>query len=176
MIIFAILMTVTVYSQHLKFMGVPIDGNINSFAAKMTAKGFTISPRNKYTGPGVRVMRGTFFDQSADIWISYNTSTKNVYSVRVQFYSGDRDVCESFMKDIKDIIESKYTCISDTGKTNAGDDVDIYFIVNEEKTLLGYIYIGIDDADSMDIGYNLNLTYQDWKNTEKNESSRSNDI
>ena len=43
MILFAMLMTVNVYSQHMKFMGVPIDGNINSFAAKMAAKGFTLT-------------------------------------------------------------------------------------------------------------------------------------
>ena len=56
MILFAMLMTVNVYSQHMKFMGVPIDGNINSFAAKMAAKGFTISPRNRYTGSGIQAV------------------------------------------------------------------------------------------------------------------------
>ena len=175
MILFAMLMTVNVYSQHMKFMGVPIDGNINSFAAKMAAKGFTISPRNRYTGSGIRVMRGIFFDQSADIWISYNTTTKIVYSVLVQFYSDDRSVCESFMKEIKGVIEDKYMYIPETGKTKSGNDIDIYLIVNDDKIYLGQIYIGISEETEY-FGYHLNLTYEDFKNSERNNSKKNNDI
>ena len=175
MILFAMLMTVNVYSQHMKFMGVPIDGNINSFASKMAAKGFTISPRNRYTGPGIRVMRGVFFDQSADIWISYNTTTKIVYSVLVQFYSDDKSVCESFMKEIKGVIEDKYMYIPETGKTKSGNDIDIYLIVNDDKIYLGQIYIGISEETEY-FGYHLNLTYEDFKNSERNNSKKNNDI
>ena len=175
MIILAVLMTVSVNSQHLKFMGIPIDGNINRFSAKMSAKGFSISPINRYTGPGQRVMRGTFFDQPAEIWINYNISTKIVYSVRVQFFSEDSDVCGSFMKEIKKVIEDKYMFLPDTGKTKGGDDIDIYHIFNEEMILVGDIYIGISQATDY-FGYHLNLTYEDLENKEKNDTKKNNDI
>lgn len=178
MLIFIVLMSVSMYGQHLKFMGVPIDGNINTFAAKMAAKGFSVSPRNKYAGVGIRLMRGIFFDQNVELWISYTPETKTVYRVRVEFWNENKDVCESYMKEIESVIKDKYIYVYDESKTKGGDDIDVYTIYPDVGSLsLGDIYIGIHDASSLyGYGYNLNLTYEDEINTDKNDSRKIDDI
>lgn len=180
MLIFIVLMSVSMYGQHLKFMGVPIDGNINTFAAKMAAKGFSVSPRNKYAGVGIRLMRGRFFDQNVELWISYTPETKTVYRVRVEFWNENKDVCESYMKEIESVIKDKYIYMYDESKTKGGDDIDVYTIckiTDPEMIILGDIYIGISDADEFTgYGYDLNLTYEDEINTDKNDSRKIDDI
>ena len=79
------------------------------------------------------------------------------------------------MKEIKGVIEDKYMYIPETGKTKSGNDIDIYLIVNDEKNYIGQIYIGISDATDY-LGYYLNLTYEDFQNSEKNDSKKNNDI
>lgn len=169
-----LLMPLCVSAQHLKFMNIPIDGKINSFASKLNAKGFTLSPKNKQAGVGLRIMKGRFFDQPAELWISYTPQTSIVYSVRVVFWSNERTLCESFMKDIKNSISYKYNYEEEEGKTKGGSDITIYHIMeNEEYT--GDIYIGISQSSEY-YGYDLNLTYEDFINSFKNEYRKSDDI
>ena len=79
------------------------------------------------------------------------------------------------MKEIKGVIEDKYMYIPETGKTKSGNDIDIYLIVNDDKIYLGQIYIGISEETEY-FGYHLNLTYEDFKNSERNNSKKNNDI
>lgn len=172
------IVTLSVNAQHMKFLGIPMNTNITNFSAKLKSKGYTIAPKNKHTGPGLRIMEGRFFNQNAELWISYTPSTKMVYSVRVVFQSESKEVCKSFMEEIETSINEKYICTHEEGKTKGGDDVDIFWIhemKGDEFVQIGDIYIGISD-DTSYYGYNLNLTYEDRINRLKNEESKSDDI
>lgn len=172
------IVTLSVNAQHMKFLGIPMNTNITNFSAKLKSKGYTIAPKNKHTGPGLRIMEGRFFNQNAELWISYTPSTKMVYSVRVVFWSESKEVCKSFMEEIETSINEKYICTHEEGKTKGGDDVDIFWIhemKGDEYVQIGDIYIGISD-DTSYYGYNLNLTYEDRINRLKNEESKSDDI
>ena len=172
------IVTLSVNAQHMKFLGIPMNTNITNFSAKLKSKGYTIAPKNKHTSPGLRIMEGRFFNQNAELWISYTPSTKMVYSVRVVFWSDSKEVCKSFMEEIKTTISEKYICTHEEGKTKGGDDVDIFWIhemKGDEFVQIGDIYIGISD-DTSYYGYNLNLTYEDRINRLKNEESKSDDI
>ena len=172
------IVTLSVNAQHMKFLGIPMNTNITNFSAKLKSKGYTIAPKNKHTGPGLRIMEGRFFNQNSELWISYTPSTKMVYSVRVVFWSESKEVCKSFMEEIETSINEKYICTHEEGKTKGGDDVDIFWIhemKGDEFVQIGDIYIGISD-DTSYYGYNLNLTYEDRINRLKNEESKSDDI
>ena len=172
------IVTLSVNAQHMKFLGIPMNTNITNFSAKLKSKGYTIAPKNKHTGPGLRIMEGRFFNQNAELWISYTPSTKMVYSVRVVFWSESKEVCKSFMEEIETSINEKYICTHEEGKTKGGDDVDIFWIhemKGDEFVQIGDIYIGISD-DTSYYGYNLNLTYEDRINRLKNEERKSDDI
>ena len=172
------IVTLSVNAQHMKFLGIPMNTNITNFSAKLKSKGYTIAPKNKHTGPGLRIMEGRFFNQNAELWISYTPSTKMVYSVRVVFWSDSKEVCKSFMEEIKTTISEKYICTHEEGKTKGGSDIDIFCIhemKGDEYVYIGDIYIGISD-DTSYYGYNLSLTYEDRINRNKHEESKSDDI
>ena len=172
------IVTLSANAQHLKFLGIPMNTNITNFSAKLKSKGYSIASKNKLAGSGLRIMEGRFFNQNAELWISYTPSTKMVYSVRVVFWSESKEVCKSFMEEIETSINEKYICTHEEGKTKGGDDVDIFWIhemKGDEFVQIGDIYIGISD-DTSYYGYNLNLTYEDRINRLKNEESKSDDI
>ena len=172
------IVTLSANAQHLKFLGIPMNTNITNFSAKLKSKGYSIASKNKLAGSGLRIMEGRFYNQNAELWISYTPSTKMVYSVRVVFWSDSKEVCKSFMEEIETSINEKYICTHEEGKTKGGDDVDIFWIhemKGDEYVQIGDIYIGISD-DTSYYGYNLSLTYEDRINRNKHEESKSDDI
>ena len=167
-------------------MGIPIDGNVNTFTTKLNAKGFKVSPINKFVGEGIRVMEGHFFDQRVDLDINYIPYKKTVYLVRVVFHNDNEKALESLKEEIESTIKDKYYCIPDTGKTRGGDDIDMFHIfkpdtktgvVDDDTPMkyIGEIYLGIANCDEY-YNYELNLTYEDYINSEKNDNSKSDDI
>lgn len=165
--------------QHMKFMGIPIDGNINNFTTKLKAKGATISPNNKYAGKGLRIFDGEFYDRPCEFAVRYNKKTGTVYEVLTIIKSDTRHYLENLMEEIKNVIEDKYVVYMEEGKTNGGDDIDIYRIYptdDEPSYSYGLIYLGISQEDDYPNDYALNITYSDIANSTENYESMSNDI
>lgn len=75
------LFTVVAMAQHMKFMGIPIDGTINSFEQKLGAKG--VKPDVEFDRPGIAHFIGTFFARPAQITVYYDPKTKIVYRAKV---------------------------------------------------------------------------------------------
>lgn len=74
------MVAVCAQAQHMKFMGIPLDGTIDSFQAKLAAKG--IKPDKQYnatTPVGSRFFEGIFCGYQAEFYAYYNAKTKNVY-------------------------------------------------------------------------------------------------
>ena len=75
LILFA-LIVIPALSQHMKFMGIQLDGTIAQFTTKLQQKGVTISSENKYSGDGCRYFSGIFYGKEAKILVFYIPSTK----------------------------------------------------------------------------------------------------
>ncbi len=76
--------------HHLEFMGIPIDGNVDDFVAKLKAKGFTDDP--SVTGEeGIAAMKGLFTGEKVSLYAVYTPKTKTVWKIGVYF-----DMCSSW--------------------------------------------------------------------------------
>lgn len=69
--------------EHLKFKGIPIEGNLRSFCQKLEAKGFTIIEKTNNS----TLLTGTFTDRNATILVKATSNGKNVVGVIVGFDS-----------------------------------------------------------------------------------------
>lgn len=67
--------------EHLKFLGYPIDGTVNEYAAHLKTKVFYVSPQNKYASKGLRVMKGPFLGNTEEFGLHYDPDTKKMWSV-----------------------------------------------------------------------------------------------
>ncbi|MBE6339462.1 MAG: hypothetical protein E7069_01825 [Bacteroidales bacterium] len=85
-----LLISVAAFAQteHLKIMGIPIDGNITSFQSKLQQKGFVFKS-NKST-PGEREVYKQYSEKFAgrncSLFVSYDRNTKIVYDVQVCYH------------------------------------------------------------------------------------------
>ena len=68
-------------SEHLTFKGVPIDGSLASFTAKLKAEGFKMETIDG----NAALMRGDFSGETCDIAIYSTENARNVYRVMVVF-------------------------------------------------------------------------------------------
>ena len=76
------LMPLSVNAQHLSFLGIPLDGNIEAFSAKLKAKGYVFNNSSKTARKGIRYFDGKFMDKDVDVYIEYDKYNNNtVYSV-----------------------------------------------------------------------------------------------
>lgn len=65
-------------TEHLKFMGIPIDGSLTEFTQKLLQKGFVKSEHEQ-------VLTGKFAQENANVYLYYTPLSKKVYRCVVVF-------------------------------------------------------------------------------------------
>ena len=102
------LMALSAYSQteseHMKFMGIPIDGTLDEFKSKLIAKGFVPNPNDK------NFLHGTFAGCDNSTIVCYYNKTNNLmYAVGVLFpYSDEWIILSSHYYSLKEMLTQKY--------------------------------------------------------------------
>ena len=141
--------------EHMKFMGIPINGSVNTFTALLKKKGFEISPDNQYMGVGYRLLKGEFMGvYGTEICLYYDGSDSRMFSVVALSDYPDIEVAEERQKYIKELIKKKYPswkCVE--GKEKFAKTT---FVANE-----GSVVIYIEPYKSW---YNLKISYIDKEN------------
>lgn len=170
------------YAQHLQFMEIPINGNVNTFQTKLTKKGLKVSSRSKFSPIGVRNFDGYFTNKKANIIIFYNVKTKEVYKCRVVFDTVFETMSEvqSEFNHYKDLLSQKYVgltsdMIDDQKEDNSFSIAVIQQPIREGSLMLGFIVLSIQESD-YGSGYQLWIDYEDAKNSFYNEQQNTNDL
>lgn len=179
-------------TEHLKFMGIPIDGSPTAFANKLKSKGFTLKDS---PSPDVIWMTGTFAGVSnSDVFIYKYPSSANVYKVRVTFPAQDSwSQLEIRYSQFKDWLSQKYLLIESTeefqGYPPSSDRDKMTKLVldnctylckygagSPKGTFLGMVYLTIrGDSSVSDEGY-VGIEYQDCLNALKAAQSFLEDL
>lgn len=160
-----------IFSQkHMNFMGIPIDGNINSFCKQLAELGFI---RDKENAPNnMYCFTGTFYGEDANVDVEYDPYTYVVHSVAINIIKKSTLFLYPIQRDILKAIEEKYKFKKE--------------LVNPE--LYQYDYYIFDDFDPIGLiqtfvigsdtsqGAMLNITYRDVDNWLTMENRKNNDI
>lgn len=172
------------HAQHLKFMGVPINGTINNFQKKLQYKGFSISKYNKGLSAGVRDFDGYFANKKASVIVFYNTRTKTVYKCRVAFdsYESESSAIPDYSY-FKELLSDKYnshSLNSDMVKDSTRAPYSYSWAVIQPPVeigslLLGYIEISIESYNNL-LKYMIWIDYIDSTNNELNDKDKMNDL
>lgn len=170
-----LMLTITCQAQHMKFMGIPIDGTINQFTQKLSTKGIKVHPNNaRDSGIANRIFYGQFMNKQAEILVWFNPKTKIVHTVKVVLYGKNYEETEQMYDDVSEVIKNKYNVQStETGKLTGGAETYDYTIQNDSKKAIGWIILAKENGYS---GYWLSIFYRDAVNFEKDEASKYDDI
>ena len=96
-------------TEHLKFMGIPLDGKISAFDRELKKKGLEL---DNYTGKmleGTYIYNGVFSGETAQIFVKYDNRTKNVYQASVVIKCYTKSSVIRKYEDIRDMLEKKYS-------------------------------------------------------------------
>ena len=163
--------------DHLKFMGIPLDGTINQFQAKLVAKGMTVDyAANKFIGIGCRKFKGSFSGKNAHIYVYFDESSKVVYRAKAVIDTDNINIWENNYNYFVNMLSTKYSdAYTKKGKYENKETLS-FFVPNEE--LAAYKYLGIIDVyRSTDLyTYTVHVDYIDTVNNFKHENRNLDDL
>lgn len=148
--------------SHLSFMGIPIDGTVESFSEKLKAKGFY--QKYEYSS---NVFTGQFVHTYADVTIMYEPRNNVVYAVEVEIpeYTDTK-------LDYWERLSNKYDENVFKAKNDVGDyiivfprDSDVHVDINDFETIGNTITLESRSNNK------LVITYEDWWNSNYNHQA-----
>ncbi|MBQ5826008.1 MAG: hypothetical protein IIW46_00825 [Bacteroidaceae bacterium] len=159
-------------TQHMKFMGIPLNGTISAFHQKLVAKGCKPDVEYNKTAPvGSRHFIGTFFGEKAFIIVYYNAKTKVVYRAKAVIDRSSENKIIQKYNEVKSALEEKYpNAYMSKGEQDGKESVGLY-------TDSGWIDLYVSKYDGYsETPYSLHIDYYDVANYKKNEKSKMNDL
>ena len=156
-------------SQHLKFMGIPINGSITNFQNKLIAKGFKYDQSgSKALDSPTRIFKGQFAGETAELYVYYDRDQKFVYRVKAVIRRNSEEQILPIMRMFRNQLIEKYNASAEEGVYEGNES---YYIPVEN----GWIDLFYSQT-LYDIGYSLHLDYWDDSNARKHEKNNMNDL
>ena len=165
--------------QHMKFMGIPLDGTIDNFAMKLKAKGITYDAADsKAADAGTRIFYGKFMGEKARFIVFYNYKSKIVFSAAVELNYPTVESAHTPFVNLNDQLQQKYpdaTCKEYKGPDGDVDGLAMEIFDETGDNMIGFILQTLK-APSSGYGISIYLTYTDSDNLMKSEKILSDDL
>lgn len=182
-ILFALCVCMAVSAQqHMKFMGIPLDGTIENFTLKLKAKGITYDAAlSKKLSPGSKLYKGTFMGENATFVVMFNAKSRLVFGVGVELSYSSLELAKTPFLNIAEQLHTKYpTAIYNrTDKEGSSDDIGVSFTIPEDDSteLLGIIMQSLKRPEGIfSSNFTISLIYTDIKNYKKHEAINNEDL
>ena len=166
---------------HMKFMGIPLNGNVELFTQKLKAKGLTCDvAKTKASPSGMKIYKGVFMGEDSEFMICFNPKDKNVFAVEVSINYPSLDLAKIPFTNILNQLKEKYSkAVVTVLKDGDGKAEGFQFYVpdEEEKELLGLIIYKLRTPDGfLQREYTISLFYGDIDNFQKSENKNYDDL
>lgn len=156
-------------NQHLKFMGIPINGSITNFQNKLIAKGFKYDQAgSKALESPTRIYKGQFAGETAQLFVYSDRDQKFVYRVKAIIQRDSEKQILYMMRMYRKQLVEKYSTYAEEG-THEGNES---YYIPVENGWIDLYYV----QNVYDIGYSLQIDYWDETNTQKHEANNMNDL
>lgn len=181
-ILFALCVCLSISAQeHMKFMGIPLNGTIENFALKLKAKGVTYDAvKSRSMSPGCKLYNGTFMGEKASFMVFFNAKSRVVFGVCVEMSYSSVELAFTPFKNITDQLKKKYPkAVYEASKDSEGDANGFTFHIPDEAETkrIGVIIQTLNSSKSLlKNGCTINLMYTDVENFQKSEAKNSEDL
>lgn len=167
--------------EHMKFMGIPLNGMIDNFTLKLKAKGVTYdAAKSKMLPPGRKLYNGTFMGEKATFVVYFNAKSKVVFGVMVDMSYSSTELAYIPFKNIAEQLLKKYPkAVYEANKDSKGNMDGLTFsIPNESETKrIGIIIQTLCPSKSLlKDDCNINLMYTDVENFKKSDAINNEDL
>ena len=154
--------------QHMKFMGIELNGSIKAFQSKLETKGATVSPLSSKMPNGVRLFNGVFSGENAQIAVFYNPRSKEVYRAKAVIERFGKDKIEQLFENMESKLDLKYGNESKTSEVIEDDHLhsfkQVQYVV-ENGSINLYI---VSSSYTSHSDFDLHIDYYDLENYASN--------
>lgn len=183
-----VLVSLTTFAGHLKVLGVPIDGTITQFQAKLQQKGCQYDKAVSGMLPnGTRAFKGTFAGKKAFIYAYYDLKNKIVYRVKICLEDLSEQMAEQEYAEFKNMLSVKYGGNNMQTGEKDGKEAVRFFTPDGMETIDGEecdVFNGMidmfitkrEDMSNYPYYYTLHIDYYDTDNTQKHENANLDDL
>ena len=181
-VFFALCICLSVSAQeHMKFMGIPLDGTIDNFALKLKAKGITYdAAKSRAMGLGGKFYNGTFMGEKATFMVFFNAKSRIVFGVSVELsYSSVNLAHVPFVNIAEQLLKKYPKAVYEANKDSKGDTNGVTFsIPNKAETeRMGVIIQTLNKSQSyLKDDCTISLMYTDVENFKKSETINNEDL
>ena len=166
-------------TEHMKFMGIPLNGSITAFQTKLQAKGIRYDAEtSRQLSAGCRCFKGSFSGEKADFYVYYNEKTKIVYRAKAVITCLNKDSGEEKFYTFRSMLKSKYSTGIVTDSEQEGHPALSIFVYNSKQDKgMGYVnmYIANSLYSFMD-EVTLHIDYEDIANSDVNHVNNMDDL
>lgn len=107
MLVSLLALTSFAQTEHMKFMGIPIDGPLKNFCSQLKKKGFVRDPyETKHKDS--RIYIGEFAGHNSKVFVYSDVKSNNVHSVIVNIPSFEEDIALNIYNHLKELLIEKY--------------------------------------------------------------------
>ena len=164
--------------EHMKFMGIDMNCDINTFKDKLIQKGFQYEDVLKGEKETSIILVGTFSDERARLFIDYDEDSKLVYRVKVSILCLDKKMAENKYQYFKTGFSSKYAEHYCKESKDNGDINYSVLVLDKNKEPYGGIVMKINEnlfSEYPDVVILL-ITYFDLKNEDLYNNKKYEDL
>ncbi len=166
-------------TEHLKFMGIPLNGSITAFQTQLQAKGIKYDPEgSSQLKVGCRSFNGSFSGEKANIYVYYNDKTKIVYRAKAVITCLSKEKGEEKFDSFRSMLKYKYSDgIPNDGEQDGHPSLSILVPDSKQEKELGCVamYITNPPYSFKDEVY-LHIDYEDTANTTVNKVNNMDDL
>lgn len=171
-LLFSIL--VNAQNDHLKFMGIPLNGTISQFQVKLQNKGLIYDVESSKRFAPDKKFNGFFAGEKCNVYVYCNIKSKVVYRAKAVAEREELKDINNLLNKFKEMLENKYINAEvKEDKKELWTDYNLY-VFNDSNEFIGSIQLYVDKL--LYGGYSLHIDYTDSENYKANESEKMEDL
>lgn len=160
------------YTEHMDFMGIPINGTLEEFSKKLVDNGLKpVEPEDKQTKS--HIFKGKFAGEDAVFYVLYNERSNWVYGVSIIVFCKTLDE----LYDKYEYFKSSYKKKFNLNVNDEDTEFFIEFTADKSDDIIGTIDVYQKHFDSSILGrYGVVIRYCDTENKKQDSKNNLDDL
>lgn len=177
MLLLLLALTTMAQTEHVGFLGVPLDGSIQHFQEALTDKGCSYDPEaNALLPKGIRAYKGSYAGYDAQLLVFYDEATNLVYQAQAVISCHGEEACEAVFNDINSRLQAKYGTLLSTKSIQYGHVSYGYSILSEQRVVIGDAGLFAAKDENAPDEFSVQVQYTDTANLRKHKTPSSFDL
>ena len=166
----------TAQTEHVRFLGIPLDGTIQQFQDELTAKDCNYDQTTSDLLPkGIKAFKGTYAGNEALLMVFHDETTNVVYQAKAVITCQGEDSCEVIFNKINEQLQTEHGTFLSTKSIQYGHETYGYTILSPERVVIGDIGLFVTKDENNPNVYLVQVQYTDTANMRIHEKQEPED-